>query len=135
MRLLDEILQWAETEQIEVKKEEEGILFPVNGDNGNWYARVGALEEDDIIFVVTAYPFHVAESARAKTALALGKITSQLKVGAFYMDEEDGQINFRLSQKISTKEYREVWIREFIMLAMKATDNYFKKMMSFAVEE
>lgn len=135
MSLLDYILEWAEKEKLEIKREEEGILFQVNGDNGSWYARVSALEEEDMIFVVTAYPFHVAEVAREKTAVALGKITSQLKMGAFYIDVEDGQINFRLSQKVSTDEKKEVWIQEFIILAMKVTDSYFRKMMKFATEE
>lgn len=135
MSLFDYILEWADKEHLEIKKEEQGILFQVNGDNGSWYARVSALEEEDIIFVVTAYPFQVAEVAREKTAIALGKITSQLKMGAFYIDVEDGQINFRLAQKVSTDEKREVWIEEFIMLAMQATDSYFRKMMVFAAEE
>ena len=135
MSLLDEILQWAEEEKIQFKREEEGILFPVNGDNGSWYARVSALEEEDMVFIVTAYPFHVAEGAREKTAVALGQLTSQMKMGAFYIRVEDGQINFRISQKISTEANRGIWIKEFILLAMNATDSYFRKMMGFAAEE
>ena len=135
MSLLDEIIQWAEEEKIQFKREEEGILFPVNGDNGSWYARVSALEEEDMVFIVTAYPFHVAEGAREKTAVELGKLTSHLKMGAFYIKMEDGQINFRISQKVSTDEHRAVWVREFILLAMNATDSYFRKMMGFAAEE
>ena len=135
MSLLEEILEWAKKQEIQFQKEEESILFSVNGDNGSWYARVTALEEDDMIFIVTAYPFQVAEVAREKTAVALGKITSQLKMGALYIDVEDGQINFRISQKVSTDERRDAWIEEFIMLAMRATDTYYRKMMSFAAEE
>ena len=135
MSLLDEILQWAEEEKIQFKREEEGILFPVNGDNGSWYARVSALEEEQMVFIVTAYPFHVAEGAREKTAVALGQLTSQMKMGAFYIRVEDGQINFRISQKISTEANRDIWIREFILLAMNATDSYFRRMMGFAAEE
>lgn len=135
MSLLDEILQWAEEEKIQFKREEEGILFPVNGDNGSWYARVSALEEEQMVFIVTAYPFHVAEGAREKTAVALGQLTSQMKMGAFYIRVEDGQINFRISQKISTEANRDIWIREFILLAMNATDSYFRKMMGFAAQE
>jgi len=135
MSLLDEIIQWAEEEKIQFKREEEGILFPVNGDNGSWYARVSALEEEQMVFIVTAYPFHVAEGAREKTAVALGQLTSQMKMGAFYIRVEDGQINFRISQKISTEANRDIWIREFILLAMNATDSYFRRMMGFAAEE
>ena len=135
MKLLDCMTEWAKQVDVQVKIEEESIFFPVNGDNGSWFARVSALEEDDIIFIVTAYPFQIARERRLEAAAALNKITSQLKMGAFYIDLEDGQINFRLSQKIGSKEEKGQWVSELIMLAMKVTDSYYRKMMGFAAEE
>ena len=135
MSILDAILKWAEEQQIKFKREEEGILFPVNGENGSWYTRVCALEEQQMLFIVTGYPFRVPEGAREKTAVELGNITGQLKMGAFYINMEDGQINFRVCQKISTEAHRGIWIREFTILAMKLTDMHFKKMKEFATEE
>ena len=135
MRLLECMLEWAKQVEIQIKQEEDSIFFPVNGDNGSWFAKVSALEEDEIVFIVTAYPFQIAEERRMETAAALGKITSQLKMGAFYIDMEDGQINFRLSQKISSKEEMGEWVSELIMLAMSVTDSYYRKMMGFAAEE
>lgn len=135
MKLLDYITQWAENVGIQAAPKEDSILFPVNGENGSWYARVSAIEEDDVVFVVTAYPFQVAENARTKTAVALSTMTSQLKMGAFYIDPEDGQVNFRLSQRIPKGEDRGQWIGELIMLTMNVTDSYYRKIMSFAAEE
>ena len=135
MKLLETIIDWAKQTKVEIKQEEESIYFPVNGDNGSWFARVSALEEDGVIFIVTAFPFQVAEERRTETAIALGNITRQLKMGAFYIRVEDGQINFRISQKISTEANRDIWIREFILLAMNATDSYFRRMMGFAAQE
>ena len=135
MSILDAVLQWAEEQQIKYKREEDGILFPVSGENGNWYTRVCALEEQQMLFIVTGYPFRVPEGAREKTAVELVNITSQLKMGAFYMNMEDGQINFRICQKISTEVHRSMWIQEFIILAMKLTDMHFKKMKGLAIEE
>ena len=134
MELLDYVLKWVNEEKIEIKREEEGIVFSVNGDNGSWYARVSVMEEEQILFIVTAYPFQVPERMRTKAVVALGNITSKLKMGAFYMDMEDGQINFRLSQKISLGEESEIWMKELIMLAMKVTDAYFRDMMKLAIE-
>ena len=134
MKLLETMVAWAKKTGIQVKQEEESIYFPVNGDNGSWFARVSALEDDDVIFIVTAFPFQVAEERRLETAAALGKITSQLKMGAFYIDMEDGQINFRLSQKIGSEEEMEQWVSELIMLAMQVTDSYYRRMMGFAAE-
>ena len=133
MKLLETMIDWAAKTGIEIKQEEESIYFPVNGDNGSWFARVSALEEDGVIFIVTAFPFQVAQERRAETAIALGNITRQLKMGAFYIDMDDGQINFRLSQKIVSEEV-EQWVNELIMLAMKVTDSYYRKMMGFAAE-
>lgn len=134
MKIVETMMVWAKKAGVEVKQEEESIYFPVNGDNGSWFARVSALEEDGVVFIVTAFPFQVAEERRIETAVALGKITSQLKMGAFYVDMEDGQINFRLSQKIGSEEEIEQWVSELIMLAMKVTDSYYRRMMGFAAE-
>lgn len=134
MKLLETIIDWADKTGIEIKQEEESIYFPVNGDNGSWFARVSALEEDGVIFIVTAFPFQVAEERRTETAIALGNITRQLKMGAFYIDMNDGQINFRLSQKIGSEEEMEQWVSELIILAMKVTDSYYRRMMGFAAE-
>lgn len=128
------MMAWAKKAVVEVKQEEESIYFPVNGDNGSWFAKVSALEEDGVVFIVTAFPFQVAEERRTETAVALGKITSQLKMGAFYVDMEDGQINFRLSQKIGSEEEMEQWVSELIILAMRITDSYYRRMMGFAAE-
>ena len=135
MKILEIMLAWAKKAGVEVKQEEESIYFPVNGDNGSWFARVSALEEDGVVFIVTAFPFQVAEERRTETAVALGKITSQLKMGAFYVDMEDGQINFRLSQKIGSEEEIEQWVSELIILAMKVTDSYYRRMIGFAAEK
>lgn len=134
MKLLECMVEWAKQVGIEIKQEEESIFFPVNGENGSWFARVSALEEDSIVFIVTAYPFQIEEKKRMETAAALGKITSQLKMGAFYIDLADGQINFRLSQKIGSTEEKGEWVSNFIMLAMSVTDSYYRKMMGFAAE-
>lgn len=134
MKLLETMMAWADKTGIKIRQEEESIYFPVNGDNGSWFARVSALEEDGVIFIVTAFPFHVAKERRLETAAALGRITSQLKMGAFYVDMEDGQINFRLSQKVGSKEEPEVWVSELIMLAMQVTDAYYRRMLGFAAE-
>lgn len=134
MKLLETMVAWAKKTGIQVKQEEESMYFPVNGDNGSWFARVSALDDDDVIFIVTAFPFQVAEERRLETAAALGKITSQLKMGAFYIDMGDGQINFRLSQKIGSEEEMEQWVSELIMLAMQVTDSYYRRMMGFAAE-
>lgn len=132
MNLLDYILKWAKEGNLDVKKEEDGIIFHVNGNSGSWYARVGGIEDEKILFVVTAYPFQVTESERLKAAISLMEITSQLKMGAFYIDMEDGQINFRLSQIIFENE--EERIQDLIMLAMSVTDTYYRKIMKLAVE-
>ena len=130
MKLLDYILKWAESEKLEIKKEEDGIVFQVNGKSGSWYARVGGIEDEKILFVVTAYPFQVTESERTKAAISLMETTSQLKMGAFYIDMEDGQINFRLSQIIFENE--EEQIQDLVMLAMSVTDTYYRKIMKLA---
>lgn len=135
MKLLKTVIEWADKAGVQVKQEEESIFFTVTGDNGSWFARVSALEEDGVVFIVTAFPFQISEERRLETAAALGKITSQLKMGAFYMDIDDGQINFRLSQKVVSEDDAEDWVNELITLAMTVTDAYYRKMMGFAAEK
>ena len=134
MKLLKTVIEWADKAGVQVKQEEESIFFTVTGDDGSWFARVSALEEDGVVFIVTAFPFQISEERRLETAAALGKITSQLKMGAFYMDIDDGQINFRLSQKVVSEDDAEDWVNELITLAMTVTDAYYRKMMGFAAE-
>lgn len=129
------MLKWAERTGVEVQVENESILFPVNGESGSWLAKVSAFEEDDLLFILTAYPFHVAEKGRTDAMTALAEITSQLKVGAFYMDPADGHINYRLGQQIPGGEDREAWIERFILVAMNVTDMYYRKMMALAAVE
>ena len=135
MKLLKTVIEWADKAGVQVKQEEESIFFTVTGDNGSWFARVSALEEDGVVFIVTAFPFQISEERRLETAAALGKITSQLKMGAFYMDIDDGQINFRLSQKVVSEDDADEWVNEMITLAMTVTDAYYRKMMGFAAEK
>lgn len=132
MTILESILQWAKTAAVPVTPEDGSILFPVEGKNGSWLAKVSALEEDDLLFIVTAYPFHVSETARLAAAVTLAEITSQIKLGAFYLDHADGQINFRLGQKICSGEERAQWVAEWIMIAMQVTDSYYSKMTALA---
>ena len=129
------MLQWAERTGVEVQRENGSILFPVNGESGSWLAKASAFEEDDLLFILTAYPFHVAEKGRADAMTALAEITSQLKAGAFYMDPADGHINYRLSQQIPGGEDREAWVERFILVAMNVTDLYYRKMMALAAVE
>jgi|GEM_PF-3282196 len=135
MTILECMLQWAESVGIQVSADGNNLLFPVDGETGSWLARVTAMDEDGLLFIVTAYPFQVAEHARLNASVALAEITSQLKLGAFYMDHTNGQINFRLGQKIPDGEVRLQWVADWIMTAMNVTDGYYRKMMALAAEE
>ena len=127
--------RWAEEAGVVTQEENGSILFSVNGESGSWIAKTIAFEEDNLLYVLTAYPFQVAEKGRTAAMAALGEITSQLKVGAFYMNPEDGHINFRLGQQIPEGEERAEWIERFIMVAMNVTDEYYRKIMALAAVE
>ena len=127
--------RWAEEAGVATQAENGSILFSVNGESGSWIAKAIAFEEDNLLYVLTAYPFQVSEKGRADAMAALAEITSQLKVGAFYMDPEDGHINYRLGQQIPEGEDREEWIERFIMVAMNVTDEYYRKIMTLAAVE
>lgn len=129
------MLRWAEQAGVQAQIERGSILFSVNGESGSWLAKVNAFEEDGMLFILTAYPFHVAEKGRVNAMAALAEITSQLKMGAFYMDPTDGHINYRLGQQLPDGEERQAWIERFIMIAMNVTDVYYRKIMALAAVE
>jgi hypothetical protein len=135
--IFEKILQWASEQQLLIRPGEDDIVFQVNGQSGSWISRAKAMEEDGMIFVLSAYPFAVPPEKRAEVALALNEISSNLKLGIFYLDEEDGQINFRLGQFLWPEEEEETdqRVRNIIMLAMGTTDNYYQKMLELAGEE
>ena len=135
--IFEKILQWAKEQQLLIRQGEDDIVFQVNGQSGSWISRVKAMEEDGMIFVLSAYPFSVPPEKRAEVALALNEISSNLKLGIFYLDEEDGQINFRLGQFLWPEEEEETdqRVRNIIMLAMGTTDNYYQRMLELAGEE
>lgn len=137
MSMFELILRWAREQQLLVQQGEDDIVFQVNGQSGSWISRVKTLEEDGMIFVLCAYPFRVSPEKRAEAALVLDEISSQLKLGTFYLDEEDGQINFRLGQFLWPYDEAETdqRARNIIMLAMSTADSYYQRMLALAVEE
>lgn len=137
MSMFEMILQWAREQQLLVQQGEDDIVFQVNGQSGSWISRVKAMEEDGMLFLLSAYPFRVPPEKRAQAALALGEISGNLKLGAFYLDEESGQISFRLGQFLWPEDEAETdrRLRNIIMLAMSATDSYYQRMLALAVEE
>ena len=137
MTILEHILQWAEKNSLFVQKSEVDIIFQSDGDAGSWLSRVRAIEEDGMIFILSAYPFQVAPENRAEAALFLGELNSNIKLGCFYLDPDDGQINFRLGQFLWPMEYEETAqrVENMIMLAMSVMNSYYRKMMALAAEE
>ena len=136
MTIFEQTLQWAKEQQLLIQQGEDYIDFQVNGQAGSFLSRVKALEEDGMVLVICAYPFRVAKEKRAEAALALDDITRELKLGAFYIDEEDGQINFRLGQFLWPVDEAETnqRLRNMIMLAVSVTDTYYQKILALAVE-
>lgn len=137
MRMFEMILRWAEEQQLLVQRGEDDIVFWVNGQSGSWLSRAKVLEEDGMVLLLSAYPFRVPPETRVETALALGTVNSRLKLGAFYLDPEDGQISFRLSQFLWPCDETEMdqKIRDLILLAMYTTDAYYPRMLALAAEE
>ncbi|MBP0981642.1 MAG: YbjN domain-containing protein [Oscillospiraceae bacterium] len=136
MTIFEQTLQWAKEQQLLIQQGEDYIDFQVNGQAGSFLSRVKALEEDGMVFVICAYPFRVAKEKRAEAALALDDITRELKLGAFYINEEDGQINFRLGQFLWPVDEAETnqRLRNMIMLAVSVADTYYQKILALAVE-
>ena len=137
MTIIEHIQQWAQKNNLLVQTSEIDIIFQTDGDAGQWISRARAIEEDGMIFVLSAYPFHVAPEKRAAAALTLGEINSNIKLGSFYLDPADGQINFRLGQFLWPMEDEETAqrVENMIMLALSITNNYYRKMMALALEE
>ena len=137
MIIFEKILQWAKEQQLLIQQGEDDIVFQVNGHFGSWISRAKALEEDGMLLVLCAYPFLVPPEKRAAAALALGEISSNLKLGTFYLDEEDGQINFRLSQFLWPDDEAETEqrVKTLIMLAVSTADSYYQKMLELAGED
>ncbi len=137
MSIFETVLRWAKEQQLLIQQGEDDIVFQANGSFGSWISRAKAFEDDGMIFILCAYPFAVSPEKRESAALELNKISRNLKLGTFYLDEKDGQINFRLSQFIWPYDETETdrRIRNLIMLAMNTTDSYYQKLLALATEE
>lgn len=137
MTLWNHVLQWAENRSLLIQRGETDIVFQTDGQAGSWISRVKVMEEDGMIFVLSAYPFHVAPERRSAAALALDEFTSGLKMGTFYLDKEDGQINFRLGQFLWPEDDVQTAqrVNNMIMLSLGVVDAYYRKMMALAAEE
>ncbi|MBE6008118.1 MAG: YbjN domain-containing protein [Lachnospiraceae bacterium] len=132
MNISDSISRWAESSGLEAKVIEGSILFPVENGDVSWIARVTALEEDGMVYIVTAYPFDVTEEKRVDVMKKINEINIQLKMGTFYIDNDDGQVNFRLGQWVTDGESRDRWVSELIFIAMNVTGTYYKMFMDMA---
>lgn len=137
MSIFEMILRWAKENRLLFQQGEDDIVFQVNGQNGSWISRAKAIEEDGMLFLLSAYPFHIPPEKREKTAVILDNISSRLKLGTFYLDREDGQISFRLGQFLWPCDEAETdkRIRSIIMLAMNTTDSYYQKLLALTSEE
>jgi hypothetical protein len=92
----------------------EGYLsFPLDG----WLGVAQAWEEHGQASVFAIWPEPVPRDRMAEAAIALAKLSFDLRLGAFVLDPDGGEIRFRASIDFADREPDPALVRPLLMVA------------------
>jgi hypothetical protein len=93
---------------------DEGYLsFPLD----EWLGVAQAWEEHGQAAVFAIWPEPVPGERIAEAAVALAKLSFDLRLGAFVLDPDDGEIRFRASIDFADREPNPALVRPLLMVA------------------
>ena len=111
-------------EPIEVDEDAGRTVIEVEGTETAWYVIGEALDEVSVASVRAVLPARVEEPHRDAVVALLNRINLDLPLGAWSLDPDDGEIQFRIGADFSRQEPRAELIEPLVALCVLAPERY-----------
>lgn len=121
-------LQFAKKQGVTTKETPESIQVMAAGKKGNWTAHFQTLEKEHMMIFTSILGIKVDENKRKEIALKLTRINYIVKIGAFQMNPENGELSFRTTHYVveDKEDVAEELIGRLVLLNFTVVDTYYE---------
>lgn len=130
MKTMKELfLQFAKKQGVTTKDLGAVVQVAATGKVGKWISNIQPIEEERLMVFNSVLGLKVSEEKRAATALLLTKLNYSVKVGAFQINPENGEIAFRTTHYIleENDETAEELVGRLTMMNFSVIDTYYEE--------
>ncbi|MEG2518978.1 MAG: YbjN domain-containing protein [Oscillospiraceae bacterium] len=119
--VLQLIKNWCEKNNVSAETAGERVSFSVDGANGSFPAALLALEEDRALVCLYGVQTLVPKELRAEAAQRLSDINLPIKLGAAFLNNENGELSYRVTQLLPENDEEAAALTERALLLSSST--------------
>lgn len=122
-------LQFAKKQGVTTKDLGEVVQVAAAGKTGTWISNIQPIEAERLMVFNSILGIRVPEEKRAAIALMLTKMNYSVKVGAFQMNPENGEIAFRTTHYIleENEKTAEDLVEKLTLMNFSVIDTYYEE--------
>lgn len=128
-KIFDTVKATLEGFELHFSEENDVIRTGVRGDNTNMTVQVVTDEEKELLFVNTSLPQKIGETNYAKVLRWINSTNYHLVLGFFTLDEEDGELSFRVTLTLDDGAVNDKIIAAALLTAMNTCDTKYPELM------
>jgi hypothetical protein len=113
-------------------REHNAVISEYEGDAGTWLIVGEADEEHGLAAVTAVLRGLVVPDRRDAVALLLNRINLRLRLGAFTLDFDDGQVQYRAALDFAGTEPNELLIRPLVTMCLVAPERWLDTIVAVA---
>lgn len=135
MKTMKELfLEFAKKQGVTTKDVGPVVQVAAAGKVGKWVSNIQPIEEERLLVINSILGIRVSEEKRAAVALLLTKLNYVVKVGAFQMNPEDGEVAFRTTHFIfeGDDEAAEELVGKLTLMSFSVIDTYYEEIQNMA---
>lgn len=127
-------LEFAKKQGVTTKDVGPVVQVAAAGKVGKWVSNIQPIEEERLLVINSILGIRVSEEKRAAVALLLTKLNYVVKVGAFQMNPEDGEVAFRTTHFIfeGDDEAAEELVGKLTLMSFSVIDTYYEEIQNMA---
>ena len=135
MKTMKELfLEFAKKQGVTTKDVGAVVQVAAAGKVGKWISNIQPIEEERLLVINSILGIQVPEEKRAAIALLLTKLNYVVKVGAFQMNRENGEVAFRTTHFIfeGDDEAAEELVEKLTLMSFSVIDTYYEEIQNMA---
>lgn len=135
MKTMKELfLEFAKKQGVTTKDVGAVVQVVAAGKVGKWISNIQPIEEERLLVINSILGIQVPEEKRAAIALLLTKLNYVVKVGAFQMNPENGEVAFRTTHFIfeGDDEAAEELVGKLTLMSFSVIDTYYEEIQNMA---
>lgn len=135
MKTMKELfLEFAKKQGVTTKDVGAVVQVAAAGKVGKWISNIQPIEEERLLVINSILGIQVPEEKRAAIALLLTKLNYVVKVGAFQMNPENGEVAFRTTHFIfeGDDEAAEELVGKLTLMSFSVIDTYYEEIQNMA---